>query len=241
MPVGSREVMPFTDCAGIAPAANLSSTVEDFARFCSLQFRSGKPGSGEILRASTLREMHRVQWIEPDWRSGWGLGFSVMRDGDRTLVGHGGSLAGYRTQTSISVEEKIAVVVMTNAHDGNPGSYVRQAFRYVAPAIKKAVRPEKEPPPMDPSWLKYAGLYRSAWGDSQVLVHDGELAMIDPSSDDPRDSVARLIPVRTGVYRLESKRGGAAVGELVSFEEDSGGRITRIKVGENDSRRVERW
>jgi hypothetical protein len=46
---------------------------------------------------------------------------------------------------------------------------------------------------------------------------------------------------RSGVFRLESKRGGAAVGELVSFEEDSQGRVVRIKVGDNYSQRVERW
>jgi CubicO group peptidase (beta-lactamase class C family) len=236
MPDGKREIRPFTDCAGITPAAGLSSTVEDFARFASAQFR-GAP----ILKASTVREMQRVHWIEPDWKSGWGLGFSITRDGDRTLIGHGGSLAGYRTQTSISIEEKIAVLVMTNSDDGNPGSYVRQAFRYVAPAIKKAASPEKKPPALDPAWKKYAGLYRSPWGDTQVLEHGGELVAIDPTSDDPLDGVSRLTPVRSGVFRLESKRGGAAVGELVSFEEDSQGRVVRIKVGDNYSQRVERW
>jgi CubicO group peptidase (beta-lactamase class C family) len=243
MPDGTREVMPFTDCKGITPAANMSSTVEDFARFASWQLGDGKAAGRQILKASTIREMHRVQWLEPDWRSGWGLGFSVTRIGDRTVVGHGGALAGYRTQTSIAPADKIAVLVMTNSDDGNPGMYVQQAFRYVAPAINKATPPEKKPVEPDPSWTGYTGKYRSAWGDSQVLIVSGELVLIDPTLPDPMDAMSKLVPVRDGVFRLENKRGGAAIGEPVMFETDAAGNVTRMQVGANYSRRLEdgRW
>jgi CubicO group peptidase (beta-lactamase class C family) len=80
------------------------------------------------------------------------LGFALERDGERTLVGHGGSLAGYRTQITISPEEKIAVIVLTNADDGNPGYYIKQAFNWVAPAIKKATAPSPKVAPVDPDW-----------------------------------------------------------------------------------------
>ena len=118
MPDGKRELRPFMDTSGIAPAANLSSNVEDLARFAALQFRdgpaeasgTGPTGGKQILRGATLREMHRIHWLEPDWQSGWGLGFSVRRLAGRTLVGHGGALAGYRTQVSLDPKEKIGVI-----------------------------------------------------------------------------------------------------------------------------------
>ncbi|MCI0495699.1 beta-lactamase family protein, partial [candidate division KSB1 bacterium] len=38
---GTRKIMPFTDSKGLTPAANISSTVEDLAKFAALQFRDG--------------------------------------------------------------------------------------------------------------------------------------------------------------------------------------------------------
>ena len=238
MPGQKREVMPFTDCKGINPAANLSSTVEDFARFCSLQFRDGKAGGNQVLRSSTLREMHRVHWMEPDWRSGRGLGFGVWRSGDRTFIGHGGSLAGYRTQTSIVPSEKIAVIVMTNSDDGEPTSYVDQVFRLVAPAIKKAVTPEKKPAVPDPSWTRFTGRYRSSWGDVEVLIVNGELVMVSPTANDLQEAMSRLVPAGDAIFRVESRSGGGPVGELVSFESGPDGKVARVKAGENYFRRL---
>jgi hypothetical protein len=65
--------------------------------------RDGKWGGNQILKGSTLREMHRVHWLELDWKSGQGLGFQIERDGERTLVGHGGALAGYRGDATAGV------------------------------------------------------------------------------------------------------------------------------------------
>ena len=75
MPDGSRAVMRFTDARGITPAANLSSTVEDLARFVAWQLRLRESGGREILKSSTIKEMQRVHWLHSNWEIGWGLGF----------------------------------------------------------------------------------------------------------------------------------------------------------------------
>lgn len=143
---GIRHASPFTDCQGLTPAANMSSTVGDLARFAMLQFRAdpagGSPAGGaQILRGSTLCEMQRVHWLEPDWQAGWGLGFRIVRQHGKTYVGHGGSVRGYRTEVRLCPSDKIAVIVLTNADDGNPLMYVDRACQWVAPAILKAVTP----------------------------------------------------------------------------------------------------
>jgi CubicO group peptidase (beta-lactamase class C family) len=240
MPDGQREVRPFMDSKGITPAANLSSTVEDLARFVSLQMRAGKVGGNHILQDSTLREMHRVHWLEPDWKSGQGLGFQIERDGERTLVGHGGSLAGYRTQITINLEEKVGVIVLTNADDGNPASYVKQVFNWVAPAIKKATtRPPKMAEP-DPEWSHYVGKYRNPWGDSQVLILNNELVVINPTLDNPKDSMLRLIPEGKHTFRITAeKKNSGAIGELAVFEFGPDGKVKRMRVGENYTYRLD--
>ncbi len=239
MPDGKRELRPFTDCKGIMAAANLSSTVEDLARFASLQMRDGKLGGNQILKGSTLREMHRPQWIQPDWKNGWGLGFAIVRDGERTLVGHPGSLAGYRTLLMISLEEKVAVIVLTNADDGNPRYYAKRAFDLVAPAIKKAVAPPPKNTQPDPEWSKYVGTYRSPWEDSKVLIFNGELVLIDPTDDDPRESLLRLIPEGKHTFRIAAeKMNYGEDGERVVFEFGPDGTVARMKVGENYAYRI---
>lgn len=233
MPDGKRELRPFMDTSGIAPAANLSSNVEDLARFAALQFRDGPAGGRQILRGSTLREMHRIHWLEPNWQSGWGLGFSVRRLAGRTLVGHGGSLAGYRTTVSLDTKEKIGVIVLTNSDDGDPGMYADKFFELVAPAIARAAAPPASPKQADPAWNAYAGLYRSPWGDSQVLILNGELVIINPTAMDVRGSTLKLLPAGPHTFRMEGENGGAAVGELAVFEMGADGKVARLKTGSN--------
>ncbi|HSP82134.1 MAG TPA: serine hydrolase domain-containing protein, partial [Gillisia sp.] len=73
---GSRNVMQLFDARGIKAAAGFSSTVEDLAKFSSWQFRLLKNGKEEILKPATLKEMQRVHWVDPDFNTFWGLGFS---------------------------------------------------------------------------------------------------------------------------------------------------------------------
>ncbi len=100
LPDGSREVAPFTDGKGITSAANMTTSVKDLARFAQLQFRDGPATAHQILRGSTLREMQRVHWLEPDWQAGWGLGFRIERKNHKTYIRHGGAVRGYRAPNS---------------------------------------------------------------------------------------------------------------------------------------------
>ncbi len=42
-------------------------------------------------------------------------------------------------------------------------------------------------------------------------------------------------------YRVETKDGYGIPGELVVFETDRNGRVTRAKFGQNYTERIERW
>jgi len=240
LPAGARSVAPFTDCDGITPAANMTTSVTDLTRFAMLQFRDGPAGGAQILRGSTLREMQRVHWLEPDWEAGWGLGFRVMRTRGKTYVGHGGALRGYRTIVHLCPADRIGVVVLTNADDGNPLLFAEKAFQWVAPAILKVVVPAAPPGP-PPGWERYAGRYRSPWGDVQVLVVEGRLAMIDPSLPDPMLVVTWLHPVSEHAFRSETKNGFGSHGEPVVFSLAADGRVARVKVGENFLTSVADW
>ena len=63
---GTRDRLKPFDTKGITPAASYTSTVEDLAKFASWQFRLLHTGKEDVLKASTLREMQRVQFLDPN-------------------------------------------------------------------------------------------------------------------------------------------------------------------------------
>ena len=231
---GSRDIISFTDSKGLTPAANMSSTVEDMAKFASFQFRYDKSADEQILKGSTLREMHRVHWLRPSWKSGWGLGFSISKSGERVFIGHGGWVGGYRTQLLFNPDEKVAVMVMTNADDGIPYFYAKRAYELVAPAIVKAATPPEPVAEADPAWQKYVGNYRDPWGwDVKIIIMANKLVMYGydyPPEDNPVESIIELTPEGEHMFR---KTGDNGNGDPVLFEIGKDGEVERVKTGEN--------
>ena len=223
-----HEVPPFQAC-GIAPAAGFSSTVEDLARFASWQFRLLEDGAEEILDANTLREMHRVHWVDPDWETHWGLGFSTWRFKDKTFVGHGGSCPGYRTQIMLQSQEKFAAIFMANASGINTRMYTQRAYEITAPAIAEAIKSPDTAKQPDPDMLKYTGTYSSApWGgETAVLIWKDKLVMVYFPTDNPLESMTKLKHIEGDTFRRI--RDDEELGEKIVFETDSDGNVTRLK------------
>lgn len=234
LPDGTRRILPFTDSRGLTPAANMSSTVEDLARFISLQFADEKSAGKQVLKRSTLREMHRVHWLFPSWKSGRGLGFSVRQIEGKTLVGHSGWVAGYQTQIGFIVEDKIGVIVLTNADDGSPNTYLEQAFKVTGPAILKAVAPAPKPSIPDPAWNAYLGLYTDpTFWDVEVMLLDGKLNLYNhdyPPEENAREALVELAPQGPHTFRMAGEDSSR---DLVIFEMGPDGKVQRVKVGEN--------
>ncbi|RIK39536.1 MAG: serine hydrolase [Chloroflexi bacterium] len=236
-----RSISPHSDTNGIAPSANMTSCVEDLAKFAMLQLRDGPRQGKQVLRGASLREMQRVHWLNPDWSAGRGLGFYVWRLSGKTLAGHGGALQGYRTEFQVCPEDKVAVIVLTNADDGMPLLYVEKAFKWVAPAIVAAAAPKAKTAAAEPGWQRYLGKYRNVWGDLQVVLCGGELTLLDPSQPDPLVATARLVPVAEHTFRIESKENFGSDGELAVFQVDETGGVVSLKLGNTTTFPVEEW
>ncbi|GIW52262.1 MAG: hypothetical protein KatS3mg081_1617 [Gemmatimonadales bacterium] len=234
---GKRSRLPFFQARGIAPAAGYASTVEDLARFASWQFRLLERGGAEVLSANTLREMHRVHWVDPDWDTHWGLGFSVWRNNDETFVGHGGSCPGYRTQLSLQPRRKIATIFMANALGVSPQPYTMRMYELVAPAIRAALQGEAVARGPDPAWEKYYGTYSASFGgEAAVIPWEDGLGLVYFPTENPRRAVTKLRHVSGHTFRRVRDDGELA--EEVIFEVDSGGRVLRFVRNSNYYPRV---
>lgn len=232
---GERKEMPFLNAKGLVAAANMTSNVEDLARFASLQFRSGHVVFGsQILKGTTLREMQRVHWLNPDWESGWGLGFSVWKQDQRTIVGHAGWVNGYRSHLAFLPDEKIAVIVLANADDADAGYFARQILSTMLPSLRRATAPSLDVSIAEASWARYVGRYQDPWFfETEIMIMNGKLLMYDlsyPPEDNPRRRLVELTPEGPNTFRMTGENGN---GELVIFEMDSGNKVVKVKVGEN--------
>jgi CubicO group peptidase (beta-lactamase class C family) len=235
---GTRAAMPFFSARGIAPAAGFASTVGDLGRFASWQFRLLAKGGSEVLKATSLKEMQRVHWVEPDFETLWGLGFEIWRHDGKIFVGHGGSCPGYRSHLLVQPAEKVATVVMVNAQGVNTERWAQRLYDIVAPAVRDAVKaPEKAKAP-DPSLRRYAGTYDvQPWaGEAVILPWEEGLAMFELPTMDPVKEMERF--KKTGEHRFRRIRKDDSLGEEIVFEIGPDGRATRFTQHSNHYRRV---
>jgi D-alanyl-D-alanine carboxypeptidase len=237
-PDDTRSTTPFIDAKGMAAATGITSTVEDMAKFASAQFRKGRRGGANILSTGSLRDMHRIRMLESNWTQGNAIGFAVRRERDKVFVSHGGSYPGYQTQTMLQIDDKVAVIVLTNADDSNPGAMATELMKTVGEAVAKAAKPaeEADTKAWDPTWSRFAGLYRGRGGDSQVVELNRRLVLITPSAPN-LDNAIRLEPLGDGRFRFTAPTGGGPVGEIVRFVEENG-RVVRMFTGDGYLERV---
>jgi CubicO group peptidase (beta-lactamase class C family) len=224
---GERQVVAPFQTRGIAPAAGFASNVTDLAKFAMWQFRV-LDGEDDLLKPATLREMQRVQYLDPDFETTWGLGFSVRKEGDRVYARHGGGCPGYITEFRIEPKTKIGAIVLTNTIGSAPGAWAGAAFDLIAPAIDKAAESPDSAPARDGSLQRFAGLYGTIWGRSSIVPWEDGLAILDLGSSDPAQGMSRLRLI--GGTTFARVRDDNSLGETFEFELGPDGRATRVKV-----------
>ncbi len=235
----ARERLGLFDVEGIGPAAGMASSANDLATFARWQLRLRADGGNQVLRAATLREMQRVHWVDPDWETTWGLGFSVVKRDDTTWVRHGGACPGYYTEFAILPKEELGIVVLTNAIRSNHTLYARKAAAVLAPAIKAASKDPADRPERDPELDRYVGVYDSVWGRNGIVRWKDSLAVVwlENRAIDPDDWIAPLKHVDGHVFR-RVRSDDNSLGEEWVFAVDEDGQVLSVTVHSNPYVRV---
>ncbi|MEM8987318.1 MAG: serine hydrolase [Pseudomonadota bacterium] len=229
-----REVEPFFT-RGITAAAGFTSSLNDLARFAIWQFELLQNKDAGVLAPNTLREMHRVHWIDPDWETTWGLGFSVNRVGDKTVVGHGGGCPGYITQFKMIPDLQIAAIVLTNAGDGPASNLSSNILKTMATSLQKASTTSKK---RTPDLSKYEGNYSiDPWGGEFAVRQWGDhLVAINLPSDDLEGAMTKLKRERGDTFVRLADDGTPR--EPWAFEIGDDGRAARVLVHSQYSDRI---
>ena len=112
------------------PNGGIYSTVVDLARFIGALSGGGKPAMSDAMR----RMMLTKQTPEAG-ASGYGLGLQLSAaEGARTVLGHGGSVAGYTAHIAFDPESKVGAILLRNYGAGrtNLAAVANQIVRAVA-------------------------------------------------------------------------------------------------------------
>lgn len=232
----------YTRSESIASAGGLSSSVLDLAKYASWQFRLHEDDAGkEILRPSTLRDMHRVHFTDRDWSTTWGLGFAVTKGpNDGTLVSHGGHFPGHVSSFVMHPESKMAYIVMVNTSSANPSEYTRGIMGLVD---KIEDVPEDAENRLERDVLaQYEGRYEYVMGmgggELYLGAWQGRLAMLELPTGDPAGTMYVYEHVEGDTFRRVRDDGD--FGEVLRFERSPNGEVQAGAFFNYEFRRVGR-
>jgi CubicO group peptidase (beta-lactamase class C family) len=213
---------PSEDAGPMAPAGQLWSTALDMCRWATFL----AAGSPAVLAASTLEEM-RTLAAPGDHTGGYGLGLQILYDGDRTLIGHGGSMPGFLATVWTSVDERLSGIVLANTTAGlNVGGLATDLVRIVAEHEPPLPLPWRPLPEVDEQLLALTGLWY--WGPTPFglsLLADRGLEL-KPLRDSGRASRFRAGPDGTWVG-LDHYYAG----ERLRVVRDPAGAVSHLDVG----------
>lgn len=112
------------------PSDAMFSTVEDFAKYMSLEMLGGP--ESVLLTKTMQNNLSHGYFLFSNFAGGVGIGIQLGRFSDLIIAGHGGQLSGYRTQAYFRPDAQVGIVVMRNAEDGFQLDYVLNCLKVLA-------------------------------------------------------------------------------------------------------------
>jgi CubicO group peptidase (beta-lactamase class C family) len=227
---------------GYAAAAGLRTSVADLSRWAALQFRTriGERAGAQILAGASLSEMHRVTYVESDWKTGYAMPWMGVRMSENIYLMHPGSAPGFLSMLAFSTPHRTAVIVLTNKQGHRACTAIAfEALEMIARASREV--PERSAPPLPapasykPLLGRYAG--EPAWGlVLHVEYRDGVLLLVtppDPYGGPPEAPMRLSATERADVFIVT---GGRPAGEALTFELADDGRAVGFVLGDDVAR-----
>lgn len=227
-------VMPHRPAGGVWTSAN------DLIRYVQLELARGKlPNGKQLVSAENLLERRKPQ-ISTGEDSAYGMGLSVETQYKVTVVHHGGSMAGYKSDIMFLPDYGVGAVILTNADTGGVlvGTFQRRLLEVLfdgkpeaaddtasaAKNMKAAIakRRERLVVPADASLVGQLAKHYSSkeLGAIDVLTKDGvttfdfgewKSTVASRKNDDGTVSFVTIDPTNGGFEFVVGERGGKKV------------------------------
>jgi CubicO group peptidase (beta-lactamase class C family) len=214
---------PLFDVKALAPCGGLASTPRDMARWSAFV---AEPAS-EVLSKDTLEEMCEPQIMidRQRWTGAFGLGFMLLRSGNRTYVGHTGGWPGFITGLFTHRESGTGgLALMNSTSSPDPAVFAIALADHVIdndPVEQEVWRPGKEVPA---ELADLVGLWYSEGAPFVFSVKQGRLEARAQALPGHKPSSV-FEKVGDNLYRTLS---GREAGELLRVTRDESGRVTKM-------------
>jgi len=117
------KLIPYPNIENLAPAGSVSSSVSDMSHWLICQLDSGRYDGKLVIPFSVIQETRKPQSIIGNSYSSfnrthyslYGLGWELTDYESREIVSHTGGVNGFVTSVTLLPEERLGVVVLTNA------------------------------------------------------------------------------------------------------------------------------
>ncbi|HEX4260846.1 MAG TPA: serine hydrolase [Acetobacteraceae bacterium] len=181
-------------------SGGLTGSARDLAVWAQALLADRPPTKALLQRLSTPRHM-------ADGRpSGYGLGLASTEPWGRPLVGHGGSLPGYKNHFLLDPDARAGVVVLANREDADAQDIALRVMAALHGAtLPEPAAPDALPPGLfaaeaGPFWLRTGGGRASFLGAEETLY---------PQPDGALASRSATLPMR-----LRATADGGIAGEI---------------------------
>lgn len=214
---------PVVDLRAMAACGGLASTPADMAKWGSFVAAP----TAEVLHPDTFEEMCQPQ-IMADlerWQLAFGLGFMLLRSGDRIFVGHTGGMPGHITGLFThrpSATSGLAMMNSTSAPD--PAALAVDLARHVIE--HDPVEPELwKPGERVPEELQ--GVIGRWYSEGAPFVFSVRKGRLEARAAEAPEHKAPSVFERVGddLYRTTS---GREAGELLRITRDAAGNVTKM-------------
>jgi CubicO group peptidase (beta-lactamase class C family) len=216
---------PAEDLGLMAPAGQLWSTTADLLRFAAFLVE----GDDRVLGAASVEEMRAPSAPSKSGpgEGAYGLGLQVVQQSGRTLLGHTGSLPGFLATLWFSIEDDVAVVVLTNATSGPlVGTIAADLVEIVAEAEPRIPEPWRPLPEADPVLLALTGPWYWGTHPSVLRLTADRGVELGPLRGDGRG--ARFAAQPDGTW---TGLDGYYAGETLRVVRDVDGRVSHLDLG----------
>jgi CubicO group peptidase (beta-lactamase class C family) len=122
-------------------AGAIVSTVKDLAKWDAALY------SQKVLPQSVLAQMWTPTKLADDKEKDYGFGWGVGSHRGHRLITHGGGIAGFATDISRFVDDRLTVIVLTNLEGSNPGAMARTIAGFYVPDLAVADKPIEDNDP----------------------------------------------------------------------------------------------
>jgi CubicO group peptidase (beta-lactamase class C family) len=170
--------LPFYDFDHPGASAVFASA-HDLVRYGMFHLKSHLRDQQAILTDASIDEMNRRTAGEED--DGYGVGFSVARRNGYRVVGHTGSMGGVSTQMQLFPDQRLAIVVLSNARSSLPKTTFERLAHQLLPGWPL---PAKEQPRSQPTFTAVPALTGSWKGTLHTYTRDQPVEMtFQPDGD----------------------------------------------------------